>query len=142
MTFTDQERDDFFRGYVQCAVWADLAVGEGDDMELGGPGDAGPEDFDPESREAMRGDCDSFMDDEADDLALYRETRVVNQSAVMGQAGHDFWLNRNGHGAGFWDRGLGELGDRLDAAAKVYGEAGMVYTDGPDGEPPYHFDRA
>ena len=23
------------------------------------------------------------------------------------QAGHDFWLTRNGHGAGFWDRGQG-----------------------------------
>ena len=26
---------------------------------------------------------------------------------------HDYWLTRNGHGVGFWDRGLGPVGDRL-----------------------------
>lgn len=26
---------------------------------------------------------------------------------------HDYWLTRNGHGAGFWDRGLGDAGQRL-----------------------------
>jgi hypothetical protein len=30
-----------------------------------------------------------------------------------GQIGHDIVLTTNGHGAGFWDRGLGELGDKL-----------------------------
>lgn len=32
-----------------------------------------------------------------------------------GQIGHDLALTRNGHGAGFWDRGLGSLGDELTA---------------------------
>lgn len=41
------------------------------------------------------------------------------------QVGHDFYLTRNGHGAGFWDRGLGEVGDRLSDAAKVYGETSI-----------------
>ena len=27
--------------------------------------------------------------------------------------GSDFWLTRVGHGAGFWDRGQGEVGERL-----------------------------
>lgn len=44
-------------------------------------------------------------------------------------AGHDFWLNRCGHGAGFWDRGLGELGDRLSDAAKVYGNVDLYIGD-------------
>jgi hypothetical protein len=30
-----------------------------------------------------------------------------------GQIGHDIILTTNGHGAGFWDRGLGKLGDKL-----------------------------
>lgn len=38
------------------------------------------------------------------------------------QIGHDFWLTRNGHGAGFWDRGLGEVGEKLTAACKAFGE--------------------
>lgn len=36
--------------------------------------------------------------------------------------GHDLALTRNGHGAGFWDRGLGEHGDVLTAWAKMLGE--------------------
>jgi hypothetical protein len=37
--------------------------------------------------------------------------------------GHDFYLTREGHGAGFWDRGLGELGDYLTKIAKWSGAA-------------------
>jgi hypothetical protein len=48
------------------------------------------------------------------------------------RAGHDFWLTRNGHGAGFWDRGLGDLGERLSKAAKVYGE--VYLYPGDDGK--------
>lgn len=45
------------------------------------------------------------------------------------RAGHDFWLTRNGHGAGFWDRGLGELGDTLDAASGIVGEVNAYLGD-------------
>jgi hypothetical protein len=47
------------------------------------------------------------------------------------QHGHDFWLTRNRHGAGFWDRGYGAAGDRLTKSAHGYGEA-YVYV-GDDG---------
>ena len=36
-------------------------------------------------------------------------------------AGHDFALTRNGHGTGFWDSGLGEMGDMLTEECKPYG---------------------
>lgn len=48
------------------------------------------------------------------------------------RAGHDFWLTRNRHGAGFWDRGLGALGDRLTDAAHAFGEVYLYVND--DGE--------
>lgn len=38
------------------------------------------------------------------------------------QFGHDMSLTRDGHGAGFWDRGLGELGDKLTEWANSLGE--------------------
>lgn len=41
------------------------------------------------------------------------------------QIGHDFSLTRNGHGAGFWDRGLGELGDWLSRVAKSMGSSSL-----------------
>ena len=51
------------------------------------------------------------------------------------QVGHDFLLTRNRHGAGFWDRGLGELGTRLTNDSHAYGDTyayvgddGMVWV--------------
>jgi hypothetical protein len=46
-----------------------------------------------------------------------------------GQIGHDFLLTRNRHGAGFWDRGLGDKGDRLTAASHPYGETSAYMGD-------------
>ena len=45
------------------------------------------------------------------------------------QVGHDFWLTRNGHGSGFWDRQLGELGDKLTEIAETFGEATLYKGD-------------
>ena len=46
------------------------------------------------------------------------------QDAGLGleQIGHDFTLTRNGHGVGFWDRNLGEVGERLTASCADYSE--------------------
>lgn len=46
------------------------------------------------------------------------------------QVGYDFWLTRNGHGTGFWDRdddtyGTAEVRDRLDALALSLGETSL-----------------
>jgi len=35
-------------------------------------------------------------------------TFLKSDGIVPSQIGHDLWLTRNGHGAGFWDRGLDE----------------------------------
>lgn len=48
------------------------------------------------------------------------------------QIGHDLWLTRNGHGAGFWDRGLGEIGDKLSDIASDMGEKSLFW--GEDGK--------
>jgi len=45
------------------------------------------------------------------------------------QVGHDIWLTRNGHGTGFWDRGLGELGDQLTVIAEDMSEVGIYVGD-------------
>jgi len=64
-------------------------------------------------------DCTKFQEDNADDLLDEDSER----------AGHDFWLTRNGHGAGFWDGDYEESkGNRLTAACEAYGEL-HVWTD-------------
>ena len=41
---------------------------------------------------------------------------------------HDFWLTRNGHGAGFWD-GDYEYGDELTKLSKKFGEINPYVGD-------------
>lgn len=43
-------------------------------------------------------------------------------------AGHDFWLTRNGHGAGFWD-GDYTNGDQLTTLCKPYGVIDLYVGD-------------
>ena len=47
---------------------------------------------------------------------------------------HDFWLTRNGHGAGFWDRKYnndedGTKGDTLTKIAEKFGEINLYVGD-------------
>jgi len=44
------------------------------------------------------------------------------------QIGHDLWLTRGGHGAGFWDRDLPN-GDKLTEICKLAEFHGEVYAD-------------
>jgi hypothetical protein len=112
--------DETIAAYVECALWSSTDDG-------GSPMDDtyGPDDIDPDSLAEMRADVVAFCQAEAVDLGDMDPEQV----------GHDFWLTRNRHGAGFWDRGLGERGKRLTDAAHVYGESdlyvgddGMVYA--------------
>lgn len=64
------------------------------------------------SREEMRALVDGFIEANSDDL----------DGLDYEQIGHDFILTANRHGAGFWDRGLGERGERLTEMAHPYGE--------------------
>ena len=43
-------------------------------------------------------------------------------------AGHDFWLSRNGHGCGFWDRGL-VYGEQLHRYARDMKEVDLYIGD-------------
>ncbi len=117
-------KDLFLRGYIEAALWSSTD-------EEGRPLDdsADANDLSPECALAMRSVCEDFIDGNADDLALYCEKMYGNGFSAEEKAGHDFWLTRNRHGAGFWDRGLGELGDRLSDAAKVYGGVDLYYSD-------------
>jgi hypothetical protein len=46
---------------------------------------------------------------------------VLNEARVTAsQCGHDIILTANGHGAGFWDRGLGDAGNKLTEATRGY----------------------
>lgn len=112
--------DTFTAAYIECALWSST---DNSDPETGGdPLDANydADDIAPEALAEMTEDCAAFQADNADDLATLDAS----------QAGHDFWLTRNRHGAGFWDRGHPDgIGDRLTKAAHVWGEANLYVGD-------------
>jgi hypothetical protein len=78
----------------------------------------------------MQADCADFQTQNPDLLEEY-----CASGRTMEQASHDFWLTRNRHGAGFWDRGLPHnLGRMLTEHAHAYGSCdayagddGMLY---------------
>lgn len=117
--------DSFLNGYITCALWSST---DNADDSGGEPLDSNYDESDlsPECRAEFERECADFQEANAADLAAYYAAGRDSE-----HAGHDFWLTRNGHGAGFWDRGLGELGDRLSKASKVYGSVDLVIgTDG------------
>jgi len=65
------------------------------------------------------------------DCDLFREYagELLDEHDDDTQAAHDFWLTRNGHGAGFWDGDWPEGGDRLTALSKVFGETTLYIGD-------------
>lgn len=74
-------------------------------------------DFSPEAIQQAERDCLDFLS--MNDVGDLDEEMV----------GHNFWLTRNRHGAGFWDAGLGALGARLTKAAHVYGSCDVYLGD-------------
>lgn len=107
--------DDFTRGYLECAEWCGLEDSERVKLE-----ESYSARWTRKSLKDASAVCRDFQEANAADLA----------GIDPGQAGHDFWLTRNRHGVGFWDRGLGEVGDRLTKAAHVYGEEYVSYRRG------------
>ena len=95
-----------------CALWSSTD-------EDGEPLEGGTLDIHATATASLAADLADFLAANAADLADLDPMQV----------GHDFWLTRNHHGAGFWDRGLGEAGDRLTAACHPYGEVWLYVGD-------------
>lgn len=106
--------DTVLTAYVECALWSSTD----DDCE---PLDANYtlDDISPDTLAVMRSDCEDFLTTNAELLGDMDPEQI----------GHDFWLTRNGHGAGFWDRGLGERGDKLTTMCKPYGSFDLYVGD-------------
>jgi hypothetical protein len=90
--------DKFTLAYIEAALWS-----SNDDNDEPLEQNYSVEDISSETLDQMISDCKKFQ---SDNKELMKELDPE-------QCGHDFWLTRNHHGAGFWDRGYGEIGDKL-----------------------------
>jgi len=108
--------DEFFNAYVSCALWASTDD-NGEPMDI-----YTIDDIEGDTVAQMRTDCANFLD-----LA---GGWIGDQAS---DAGHDFWLTRNRHGAGFWDRGnlygSDGKGRKLTDLAHSFGEACLLIGD-------------
>lgn len=109
---------DFLRGYLECALWSS------NDPDTEEPLDSiyGIDDIDPETREVAREDCAVFGRALGYKLMEFGKMTGRDDASL----GHDFWLTRNGHGAGYWDRYLetesGSDRDRVKALGEELSE--------------------
>lgn len=120
---TDHERKDALAALVETALWSSTDLDSGDTLDRRG---LTADDLAPETVSALRSDLDSFLDDNDATIARIRRT---HPECTPEQVAHDFWLTRNHHGAGFWDRGYGDDGDRLTQAAHAYGSIDLYVGD-------------
>lgn len=119
--------DAFTQAYIECALWSSTDNSEEESAGEFIDQNYGPEDLSLETLRGAVDDCAAFQTEMKGTLySAYK----VRPSYDASNAGHDFWLTRNGHGAGFWDRGLGDIGERLSKAAKSYGSVDLVVSEG------------
>ena len=121
----ERGREDFMRGYVEAMLWANTFV------ERPGEEESTCEDVaywwqSPgrwwEDTPVDLVDAETFWECFAYViLSLDYGERGCEYGGRAVLAGHDFALTRNGHGTGFWDRGLGEMGDMVSEECKPYG---------------------
>jgi hypothetical protein len=111
--------DEFTHGYLETALWAET---DQSNDQGGSPLDENYdiEDFSQESLEQAIEDCKKFQEENA----------ALLTGLDLSVAGHDFWLTRNGHGAGFWDGDYPkDIGDKLTEASKKFGNIYPVVGD-------------
>lgn len=117
----------FWKSYVECSLWSSSLIDDNGN-DLGNFLDVGlcEENFDAKSW--------WMLAKEAYVAFLTMQLICSKAQTVLApdQMGHDFWLTRNRHGAGFWDRGLGDLGKELTDYCHHLGEVNL-YTYEKDG---------
>ncbi len=132
-TINGVDCDEFTAQYLETSVWAstvmlpvapeeliDGCMDVDDEHPLHGLSEDdnldsrfGIYDFTADALRQACWDCDAFRASHSDDL----------EDEDDGHAGHNFWLNRNGHGAGFWDGDYEEKkGERLSAGCEAFRE--------------------
>jgi hypothetical protein len=110
--------------YLETAIWTST---DESDESGGNPLDqvASIDDFTEEAREQARQDLRAFYFEMSKVLdALEHDDKLPPDLSGWP---HDFWLTRNGHGAGFWDKPerYGDAADPLTELAHRAGECNV-----------------
>ena len=114
------ELDRFTSSYLESALWSSTDD-EGTPLDDAKYADI---ELSPELIALFNTDCANFR---ADNAALLEQ---ASEYQSEGHQAHDFWLTRNGHGAGFWDGNYPkELGEALTKASKAFDTCDLYIGD-------------
>jgi hypothetical protein len=132
MTFPNYDLDDFKNAYTACLLWAELDANEEALLNSHDKSDLAAE-----TQERIHADCIAFI---ARAGHLLTTDNYVGGAACTPyeRAGHDFWLTRNGHGAGFWDgdwdkaagQELTDIAHNFGTLCPYVGDDGKIYLEG------------
>jgi hypothetical protein len=96
--------------YLHAALWTEGLDGEFDIKH-----------FSPSAMTRAKSDVDSFV----------KQAKGLLSNLTPEMIGHDFWLTRNHHGAGFWDRGYDkDIADKLTDISQTFKEINLEVGDG------------
>lgn len=121
--------------YIIAALWS---TNDESDESGGQPLDKNysREDIDDDTIQAMRDEVTRFVEINHQALQTWDQDQDqlpgwVTKTTPEEQAGHDFWLTRNGHGCGFWEDewGTKAIRDQLTNSAKRFGERYLFVND-------------
>jgi phage repressor protein C with HTH and peptisase S24 domain len=115
--------DAFTQGYIEAMFFTDAS--DPDDGDLANATFA---ELAPKALEKIVSDCVRFQSENRADLDEALDTGRINGYDDAG-AGRDFWYTRNGHGVGFWDRKLGDIGEVMSEAARKWGQVDLYRGD-------------
>lgn len=121
--------DKMVRGYLYAALFT-----SDDDNDIPLERSYDVSDIDVDDRRRVEADCKVFLATITSAGLLDDYVRAYNDdmSTAMDQLGHDFWMTRNGHGVGFWDRTElrdDDLGEKLTKIADKFGEQYLYVGD-------------
>lgn len=111
-----KDLDAFTQGYIEAMFFTEEREHvDGEDLEETGaiPHNSCFGMIAPEGLAAIVAFCRRFQDEHAALLAQAYELEASGTAYTDERAGADLWFTSQGHGVGFWDRGLGDVGDEL-----------------------------
>lgn len=122
MKLITQNFEQFIQSYLATASWVTCEPGECTD-------------FTKEGKEIAKNDCKLFIDKVFAEFSQQDAERILNTGGndLSHLAAHDFFLTRNGHGAGFWDKPemYGEAeAKKLTEISKAIGETDCYHVRG------------
>ncbi len=118
--------DPFIQGYIHAMFFTDCNS-DSDDLA-----DATFDDLAGQALHEIICTCQCYQSVNAELLSQAYASDSVDYDER--QAGADYWYTRNGHGVGFWDRGLGDVGQALSDETEmpemsIYrGDDNLVYV--------------